>query len=153
VSTALPTAAPPPAQATRPTHFFLRYLADLPPCLDAVAEELAGHGFPAADIFAVRLALQEAVVNAIKHGHGHDPRMVVRTRCRVTDDQVLAEVEDEGTGFDPTEVSDPTAPENLGEPGGRGLFLMRQCMTWVRYNSQGNCVTLCKRRSPAESPS
>jgi len=111
---------------------------------------MAGHDFPAADVFAVRLALQEAVVNAIKHGHGYDPRMVVRVRCRVAEDQVLIEVEDEGTGFDPTEVADPTAPENLGQPGGRGLFLMRQCMTWVRYDQRGSRVTLCKRRSPAE---
>jgi serine/threonine-protein kinase RsbW len=152
LSHSLPTTAPPPAQSTRATPYFLRYLADLPPCLDAIADTMAGQGYSAADTFAVRLALQEALVNAIKHGHGCDPTKVVRVSCQVTEDQVLAEVQDEGIGFDPTEVADPTTAENRDQPAGRGLFLMRQLMTWVRYDRQGSRVTLCKRRSPAESP-
>ena len=58
-----------------------------------------------------------------------------------------AEVEDEGPGFDPGRVPDPTLPENPDRPGGRGLPLMRHFMTWVRFSRPGNRVTLCKYRS------
>ena len=61
----------------------------------------------------------------------------------------MIEVEDEGRGFDPSHVPDPTLPENLERPNGRGLLLMRRSMTWVRYTGRGNRVTLCKRRSSA----
>jgi serine/threonine-protein kinase RsbW len=60
---------------------------------------------------------------------------------------ILIEVEDEGPGFDPSKVPDPTLPENVARCGGRGLLLMRHYMTWVRYSGRGNRVTLCKRRS------
>jgi len=104
-------------------------------------------GYPSEDGFAVRLALEEALVNAIKHGHRNDSTKVVRAGFRVTADEVWAEVQDEGPGFDPTRVADPRASENWDRPGGRGLLLMRYYMTWVRYDERGNRVTLCKRRS------
>ena len=59
--------------------------------------------------------------------------------------------EDEGPGFDPHQVPDPLAPENLEKSSGRGLLLMRTYMTWIRYNECGNQVTLCKQRSSEES--
>jgi serine/threonine-protein kinase RsbW len=101
------------------------------------------------DIFGVRLVLEEAIVNGIKHGHHEDPTKQVRIRCHVTSESVLASVEDEGPGFDPDQVADPTAPENWGTPGGRGVLLMRKYTTWARYNERGNCVTMCKYRSIA----
>jgi serine/threonine-protein kinase RsbW len=60
---------------------------------------------------------------------------------------VLAEVEDEGPGFNPAVVPDPTLPENLEQTGGRGLLLMRHYMSWVHYSERGNHVTLGKCRS------
>jgi len=59
---------------------------------------------------------------------------------------VLAEVEDEGPGFDPGGVADPTAAENRERTDGRGLLLMRHYMTWVRFSARGNRVTLYKQR-------
>jgi len=103
--------------------------------------------YPAPDLFGARLALEEAVVNAIKHGHGYDPSKTVRVRLRVTAEDVLIDVEDEGPGFDPADVADPCEPENLERSCGRGLLLIRHYMTWVRYNSRGNRVILCKCRS------
>ncbi len=104
-------------------------------------------GYQAKDIFALRLALEEAVVNAIKHGHKGRPSKPVRVRYQVTPEQVLVEVEDQGPGFDPKKVPDPLSADNLENSSGRGLLLMRSFTTWMRHNERGNCVTLCKRLS------
>lgn len=114
---------------------------------EAVAMVMDAAGFAERDVFGVRLALEEAIVNAVRHGHCNDLAQPVQVRYRVTPEQVIAEVEDQGSGFDPTLVPDPTAPENLDRPGGRGLLLMRHYTTWMRYNRRGNCVTLCKANS------
>ena len=103
--------------------------------------------YSARDIFAIHLAVEEAVVNAVKHGHRDCPNQPVWVRYQVTPDQVLVEVEDQGPGFDPDQVPDPRTPGNLERCSGRGLFLMRHYSTWVHYNERGNRVTLCKRRS------
>jgi serine/threonine-protein kinase RsbW len=110
---------------------------------------LTAAGFTERDVFGVRLALEEAIVNALRHGHRGDPTKSVRVRCLVSPDRILAEVEDQGPGFDPEQVPDPLAPENLERPSGRGLFLMRTYMTWIRFNARGNHVTMCKCRSAA----
>ena len=116
--------------------------------LDAIGSAMSESGYQAKDIFAVRLALEEAIVNAVEHGHRGDGLKAVRVAYQVGPGQVLAEVEDQGRGFDPSRVPDPTAPENLDKPCGRGLFLIRRMMTWVHHSSRGNIVTLCRYRSP-----
>jgi len=108
---------------------------------------MARLGYPDADLFAVRLALEEAVMNAIKHGHNGDTSREVPVRYDVTPEQVVIEVEDEGPGFDPDQVLDPRSPEALERPCGRGLYLMRCFMNSVQYNDRGNTVTMCKQRS------
>jgi len=125
----------------------VRSTADLCAALDAVSEVLNAHGYATRDAFGVRLAVEEALVNALKHGHGYDPTKVVRLRYRVAADEVWVEVEDEGAGFDHRRVADPRLPINWSRPSGRGLLLMRHFLTWVRFNDQGNCVTLCKARA------
>ncbi len=97
----------------------------------------------------MRLALEEAVMNAIRHGHHYDRSKHVHLRYHVTQECLLAEVEDEGPGFNPAAVPDPREPENLERESGRGLLLMRSYMTWVRYNERGTCVTLCKSHGAA----
>lgn len=102
--------------------------------------------YPPRDVFGVRLALEEAIVNAIKHGNGMDPEKNVRIECSISKDQVKIEIEDEGEGFVPSEVPDPTDFENLEKPCGRGLMLMRSFMTRIDFNASGNRVTLEKIR-------
>lgn len=92
-----------------------------------------------------RVGLTEALSNAMLYGNGHDPRKRVRVEVRLVDGALEARVTDQGTGFDPTRVPDPTTPENLLKSGGRGLFLMRKLMDEVSYNEQGNSVTLVLR--------
>ena len=115
--------------------------------LDDLVVALAGLGYSSRDCAGVRLALEEAVVNGLRHGNGGDPARRVWVRYHFRPDSLLAEVEDEGPGFDPRLVPDPTLSENLDRPGGRGLLLMRHYMSWVRFSRRGNRVTLCKYRS------
>jgi serine/threonine-protein kinase RsbW len=117
----------------------------------AVNEEILARmqeaGFTEKDIFSMRLALEEAIVNAIRHGNSGDPAKSVLVRYRVTQQEVVTEIEDEGPGFDPDNIPDPLASENLERPTGRGLFLIRYYMTSVTFNERGNCVVLRKERT------
>jgi serine/threonine-protein kinase RsbW len=106
--------------------------------------------YPMRDVFGVRLALEEALVNAIKHGNGMDPAKKVQIECRVNHERVWVRIQDEGKGFDINDLPDPTLEENLEKPSGRGVLLMKEFMTKVEYNDQGNCVILEKRRDPLD---
>ncbi len=105
---------------------------------------LEAREFSPRDVFGVRLALEEALVNAIKHGNDSNPEKSVRIECRVGDREVEIVIEDEGDGFDPEDVPDCTLEENLERPSGRGLMLMRSFMTQIEYNEVGNRVRLHK---------
>ena len=108
------------------------------------------------DVFGVRLALEEALVNAIKHGNRMDPAKTVRICCQLTTEKIRLEIEDQGPGFSLEEVPDPTADENLERPCGRGIMLMRAFMSLIEYNPRGNRVILEKARtcivSDSEAP-
>ena len=95
----------------------------------------------------MHLAIDEAITNAIQHGHGGDLSKRVKVCYVVTPIQVVAEVEDQGPGFDPGCLPDPRDNGRRELPGGRGVFLMRAYMTWVHFNDRGNRVVLCKDRS------
>lgn len=125
----------------------IRSAPETAPVLDAVTAAMAAEGYPESDVFGMRLALEEGIVNAIKHGHQDDPSLHVRVSYRVNFRRAVVEIEDQGPGFDPHQVADPCATENLDRPCGRGLLLMRHYATWLRYNERGNCVALCKYRS------
>jgi serine/threonine-protein kinase RsbW len=96
-------------------------------------------------LFGVNLAVEEALVNAIKHGNHEEPGKQVHVEFRLSGDHFYVRIADEGEGFDPSDVPDPTADENLDRPGGRGIMLMRNFMTRVEYNSLGNEVVMEKK--------
>lgn len=96
-------------------------------------------------VFAVRLALDEALVNAVKHGNQNDSTKTVTVEFSIDQDSMVIEIEDQGPGFVPDELPDPTAEENLSRPNGRGVMLMRAYMTEVDFNELGNRVILTKR--------
>src|SRR5260370_30741726 len=96
------------------------------------------------DVFSIRLALEEALINAIKHGNQMDRAKKVKISYRLLADRFEIAISDEGAGFDPNDVPDPTAIENLERPCGRGLMLMRHYMSEVRYNDRGNAVVMSK---------
>lgn len=105
--------------------------------------------FSPKDAFGIRLALDEAIVNAIKHGNGFHPEKTVDVKCLIEDDLFRVEIEDQGPGFRLEDVPDPTEEENLERPCGRGIMLMKSFMTRIEYNSTGNKVLLEKRSSNA----
>jgi serine/threonine-protein kinase RsbW len=115
------------------------------PILERITAAMDAAGFPARDVFGMRLAVEEAVVNAIKHGNRGDPTKRAHVDFRVSPEATLVRVADEGPGFDPRLVPDPTLPENLEKVSGRGVMLMRAYTTWIRFNAKGTCVTLFKQ--------
>jgi serine/threonine-protein kinase RsbW len=129
-------------------HSRLSACHEVRPVVERMVSWMAAVGYEPSECMGMRLALEEALVNALRHGHRFDPAKLVRVRFRVDAYEALAEVEDEGPGFDPDSVPDPTAAENLEKPSGRGLLLMRHFTTWLRFHGRGNRVTLC-RTGPA----
>lgn len=104
--------------------------------------EVKKHGFREQETFAVKLALEEAVTNAFRHGNKCDPSKRIIVRYDVTPKRVEILVIDEGEGFRPDLVPDPTLPENLDRPHGRGIMLMRSYLDEVEYHQPGNSVRL-----------
>jgi len=112
-----------------------------------VKEALAAAHFDERDLFSVELALEEALVNAIKHGNQLDAEKMVRVRYTIDDIAFNIRIEDEGDGFCVDDVPDPTLPENITKPCGRGLLMIRSFMTEVSYHGRGNVITMCKLRN------
>ena len=106
------------------------------------------NGVSDGDLPDLQLALEEGLANAVKHGNQLNPAKQVKVECQLLDDcMIRVTIEDEGAGFNPEEVPDPTDFENLDKPSGRGIVLMRAFMDEVLYNDRGNQLTFCKRCS------
>lgn len=96
----------------------------------------------------LRVALSEALANAVLYGNGGDPAKRVRVEVSLDDSRVALSIEDEGQGFDRTRLPDPYEPPDVEESRGRGLFLMYKLMDEVEYNEPGNRVRLVLYREP-----
>lgn len=90
----------------------------------------------------ILVSLSEAVNNAIYHGNKSDPAKRVFIKMAAEDTTILFSVEDEGSGFNPSGVKDPTSPENLDKPTGRGIFLMKSLADKVEYFNDGRKVVI-----------
>jgi len=103
------------------------------------------------------IALDEAFVNAVKHGNKNDPTKLLRVTAELSPHEACFTVEDEGEGFNVQEIPDPCDPANLFKTSGRGVLLIYNIMDEVEYNAQGNRVKMVKRpeesfpRQPVES--
>ncbi|CAN5519024.1 MAG: ATP-binding protein [Pyrinomonadaceae bacterium] len=91
------------------------------------------------------IALDEAFVNAVKHGNKNDPTKLVRITAELTPKEASFTVEDEGEGFNVQDIPDPCDPANLFKSSGRGVLLIYNIMDEVEYNAQGNRVKMVKR--------
>ena len=116
---------------------------------ERIEEALSASAYSEHDIFSIKLALEEALVNAIKHGNQMDPDKRVFIAFHITAERFDIRITDEGPGFDPGEVPDPGDPQSLERPCGRGLLLMRCFMTEVRYHGKGNVISMSKVRQAA----
>jgi serine/threonine-protein kinase RsbW len=99
------------------------------------------------EAFAIKMAVEEALVNAIKHGNQMDPDKRVRGKYRLGAERFEVFITDEGPGFNPDDVPDPTAPENLERPCGRGLLLIRYYMSSVAFQDSGRTIVMHKLRN------
>ena len=117
---------------------------------NAIDAAMASAGYSKASLFAVRLAFQEAIANAFNHGHRNlPPDTPARVEYRVSPAEVVIVIEDQGPGFQTDAVADCTLDENLEVPRGRGVMLIRNYMTEVRYNEKGNRIEMVYRRPAA----
>lgn len=112
-----------------------------------ILSRLEALGYAKASIFAIKLAFEEAVTNAFKHGHRSlDGDLSITIEFEIEADQAKIAIEDRGPGFAVGDVPDPTLDENLTIPSGRGLMLIRSYMSEVRFNDAGNRVEMIYRR-------
>ncbi len=111
--------------------------------IDKILAQAESKSFGTSALFAVRLAIEEAITNAFEHGHeGLDQSLTVHIEYAVSEKDIQVAVEDQGPGFSPASLPDPTLQENLSKPSGRGVMLMRAYMTEVDFNKSGNRVKL-----------
>ncbi len=114
---------------------------------DRIESDLLSRAYEEREVFSIKLALEEALVNAIKHGNQMDRNKKVIVKYSILPDRFDIVIIDEGTGFDPEDVPDPMAVENLERACGRGLLLMRYYMTEVIFYPPGNRLAMSMVRS------
>ena len=113
--------------------------------LHYLIERVAALGVIKPDTSNLFIALDEAFVNAVKHGNRGDRRKLVRITADLSAKEARFTVEDEGEGFNLQEIPDPTDPANLFKTSGRGVLLIYNIMDEVEYNERGNRLTMVKR--------
>jgi serine/threonine-protein kinase RsbW len=114
----------------------------------AILDNVERSGFNSQSAFAIKLALEEALINAIKHGNKLDPKKTVIVEARVTPDETEITIEDQGPGFSRSSVPDPTAEENIEKCSGRGILLMEAYMNSVEWSHGGRRVRMVKKNEP-----
>ena len=113
-----------------------------------ILERIENAGFDGGNFFAINLALEEALVNAIKHGNRLDPGKKVWVEARISAKKVEILIEDEGPGFVRSSVPDPTIAENLEKCSGRGILLIEAYMTQVSWDRGGRRLRMVKVKEP-----
>lgn len=117
--------------------------------IEELMSALGEAGWEGSELFHIQMAAEEALINAVTHGNKEDESKSVEIEFRISPKIARLRFKDEGSGFKPETLPDPTADENLEEIHGRGVFLIMQMMTEVNYNDCGNEVTMIKRRQEA----
>ena len=112
-----------------------------------LCEHLTDSGWGDKDVFGIHMGVEEAIMNAIKHGNCRDETKSIKVSIAANDETFWARIEDEGEGFVLDDVPDPTLDENLEKGSGRGVMLMRAYMDQVSYNERGNVVEMRKSRT------
>ncbi len=133
-----------PADTTKHRRVIRSLNAEANALLQEIIDALTAAGHDSDTVFSVRLAMDEALANAIRHGNKSDTQKTVAVEWELKPRSISLSVEDQGGGFDPGGVPDPTLEENLTRPSGRGVMLMRAYMSSVTFNANGNRVTLVK---------
>jgi len=109
---------------------------------NAVDEVTGAAGINQDNYGKILVATLEAVNNAITHGNKADPQKMVDVEIMFEKNEMVVTVTDEGKGFNPSVIPDPTLPENIEELSGRGVFLMKKLADSISFNEKGNSVTM-----------
>lgn len=141
------TRVDPNNEATFKTQIIKSTLASLCGPKRAILAEVKERGYSEDAAFAIKLALEEALTNAVKHGNCNDESKRVIVRYAITDAKAVIIVRDEGCGFNPEDVPDCTCADRLPVPNGRGIMLIRAYMDEVRYRDHGREVYFAKYRA------
>jgi serine/threonine-protein kinase RsbW len=117
-----------------------------------ILDDVTKGGFNSQSTFAIKLALEEALTNAIRHGNQLDPKKKVHVRATVTPQKAEIIIEDEGVGFRRAHVPDPTLEENLERCSGRGILLIESYMNEVKWSRGGRRLRMIKHNEPDVLP-
>ena len=115
--------------------------------IDAVMSELRESEWTPKEQFAINFALEEAFANAVHHGNKSDLSKNVHFSCTLTNSSAKFRIEDEGEGFDPGAVPDPTDAEHIMIASGRGVLLIKGFVSRVQWNDKGNVLEFEKDRA------
>jgi len=110
-----------------------------------IMQEIERHHYDEKSTFAIRLALEEGLMNAVKHGNKLDAGKTVHVEATITAKSATIIIEDQGPGFARCDVPDPCCKENLLKPSGRGILLMESYMDKLQYTQGGRRVKMTKR--------
>ena len=99
----------------------------------------------------LRVGVAEALANAMMYGNNRDPAKRVTLEAWCSSDRIRVRITDEGAGFDPGAIPDPTLPQNLSRSQGRGVFLIRELMDEVAFNERGNSIEMTLRADQGPS--
>ncbi len=117
-----------------------RNIAHIEPYVNQIMEE---HNICQSVYGNILIALTEAVTNAIVHGNKEDGSKTVTVNIKDCEDKkIVFQVTDQGAGFNPDDLPDPTAPDNIMKLGGRGVFLIQQLADSVTFCDEGRCVEI-----------
>ncbi len=133
------TATPKSLEFTLPSDFAAQQIVH-----ERIVSQIQQAGSTKRDEFSIRLALEEALTNAMKHGNKMAADKSVFVKSTVDNATVTIEIEDEGDGFTLDALPDPTADENLGRASGRGVLLIKSFMDSAEYNEKGNRLVMLK---------
>jgi len=120
--------------------------------IERLLRMLSNSRFATEEVFAIRLAVEEALLNAVIHGNQLNPAKEVHITFTIEANDFTIRIQDEGSGFNPDSVLDPSSTPNADNLSGRGLLLMRYFMDAVRFNAKANVVTLTRRHRSAARP-
>ena len=119
-------------------------LEKIPGFLSQVIKKIETLGLKEEEVFEIRLCLEEALTNAMKHGNKLDPDLSVEVDIEAHDNRLTIKVVDQGQGFDFENLPDPTDKDNLLKTAGRGIFLIKNLMNKVEFSDRGRVIKMIK---------
>lgn len=120
-------------------------LEAIPDLISSLVEKLYHLPLDEYTVFNIKLAIQEAVINAVEHGNKLKPELSVVVDISADSRSLVIKVTDQGEGFDYKSIPDPTVPENIEKLRGRGIFLIQYLMDRIEFSNKGRTISMIKR--------